>query len=150
MKYPLSISRDEFEIIKEFKSKNMNYKNKLAKNCYVKMFELFMRKDIDKLEFDERQIVNETQAIRRENVEKYYNFNVLYSIPELGEEVEIKSDDYGCYKYTYEDSEGNILSKNIQLPLRNWRYKLKRISSKYTFCYFSNREYLVMKGELSD
>lgn len=144
MKYPLSISRDEFEIIKDFKfkilTKEMKSKNKLAKNCYVKMFELFMRKDIDKLEFES----SEPQE------ERYYNFNVLYSIPELGEEIEIKSDDYGCYKYTYEDSEGNILSKNIQLPLRNWKYKLKRISSKYTFCYFSKHEYLVMKGELSD
>lgn len=144
LKYPLSISRDEFEIIKELKTKNSKCKNKLARNCYVKMFELFMRKDIDKLEFDEREVMNENSD------EGYYNFNVLYSIPELGEEVEIKSDDYGCYKYTYEDSEGNILSKNIQLPLRNWKYKLKRISSKYTFCYFSRNEYLVMKGELSD
>lgn len=140
MRYPLSISKQDFEIIKEFKSRTKQSKNKLAKNCYIKLFEIFMRKDIDKLEFDERNIITE----------KYYNFNVLYSIPELGDEVEIKSDDYGCYKYTYEDSEGNILSKNIQLPLRNWKYKLKRISSKYTFCYFSNREYLVMKGELSD
>lgn len=141
MKYNLSISRDEFEIIKDFKfgKKKVNPENKIAKNCYIKLFEMFMRKDVDKLNFDERQIVNE----------KYYNFNVLYSIPEnIGDIVEITSDDYGCYKYTYEDSEGNIVSKNVQLPLRNWRYKLKKISSKYTFCYFSKNEYLVMKAEV--
>ena len=147
-RYNLSISKDEYYLIKDMASKKVLVKkeNRKARNCYIKMYELFFKKNISSIQFDERSelVVNE----------RYYNFNVLYSIPDnVGDEVEIKTDDYGTYNYIYEDSKGNIQNHKVQLPLRNWKFVLKRISGRYTFCYLGKpgkSEYLVMKADLTD
>lgn len=132
--FKLSITKDEFDYIKNknfrFMKRNKNFETK----CIIKMFEPFFKKNEEFIEFAKIDTPEDT----------CFNFNILREIPEyIGDEVKIKSDENGDYFYTSETFSGKI-----RLPLRNWTFKLKKISNDVTFCYFrmnGKGEYIVMK-----
>lgn len=139
MEFKISISSNEFFRLKNLR--NLKNKNKLKKKpsfndlCGIKMFEPFFKISEERLNFN----LNST--------EDNYNFNVLYDIPEFtGDKVYIKTDDNGVVNYTSEISG----IRNVKLPLRNYKFMLKKISPETTFCYLKDGEYIVMKRNFAE
>jgi hypothetical protein len=133
-RFPLSITKEEFNRIKDktlrFENRDKNFETK----CAIKMFEPFFKMNEDKLDFNKFTETNTS-----------FNFNILHEIPEfVGNIKNIKTDSNGDYYYFNENFKGKI-----KLPLRNWTYTLKKISENITFCYLSSSakgDYIVMKN----
>lgn len=141
MEFKISISSSEFFRLKNLRT--MKNKGVLLKKpsfndlCGIKMFEPFFKMLEERLNF------NSNIETELDN----YNYNILYDIPEFtGDQVYVKTDDNGIVNYVSENSG----IKNVKLPLRNYRFKLKRISPETTFCYLKDGEYIVMKKNFAE